>query len=57
MSSFFSIHLIGVHVEHAYNSIDATAAWKKMRFILSVRSDLHMTDSLLVAVDAFASRV
>ena len=34
-----------------------TAAWKKLHFILSVRFDLHMTDSLSMAVHAFASRV
>ena len=34
-----------------------TAAWKKLRFILSVRSDFYMTDSLLLAVHAFASGV
>ena len=42
---------------HPYSSIDTTAAWKKLRFILSVRSDFHMTDSLSVAVYAFTSRV
>ena len=26
---------------HPYSSIDVTAAWKKLRFILSVRSDFH----------------
>ena len=31
--------------------------WKKLRLILSVRSDLHMTDNLFMAVHAFASRV
>ena len=30
---------------------------KKLRFILSVRSDFHMTDSLSIAVHDFASRV
>ena len=30
---------------------------KKLRFILSERSDLYITDSLLIAVHAFASRV
>ena len=30
---------------------------EKMRFILSVRSDFHMTDSLSIAVHAFASHV
>ena len=34
-----------------------TAAWKKLRFILLVRSDFHMTNSLVIAVHAFASRV
>ena len=37
-SSFFSIRLVSVHVEHPYGSIGTTAAWKKLRFILSVRS-------------------
>ena len=35
---------------HPYSSIDTTAAWKKLRFILSVGSDFHMTDSLSIAV-------
>ena len=34
-----------------------TAAWKKLRFILSVRSDLYITDSLSIAVHAYASNV
>ena len=42
---------------HPYSSIDTTAAWKKLRFILSVRSEFHMTDSLSVAVHAFVSHV
>ena len=40
-----------------YSTIDTNVAWKKLRFILSVRSDFHMTDSLLIAVHAFVSRV
>ena len=40
-----------------YSSIDATAAWKKLRFILSVRSDFHIIDSLLIAVHAFVNLV
>ena len=40
---------------HPYSSIDATAAWKKLRFILSVRSDFHIIDSLLIAVHAFVN--
>ena len=28
-SSFFSIHLVSVHVVHSYSSMDMTTAWKK----------------------------
>ena len=56
-SSFFSSRFVSVHVVHPYGSIDTTAAWKKLRFILSVRSDFHIIDSLLIAVHAFVSRV
>ena len=56
-SSFFSIRFVSVHVVHPCRSIDTTAAWKKLRFILSVMSDFHTTDSLSLAVHAFASRV
>ena len=52
-SSFFSRGLISVQVVHPYSSIDTTAAWKKPRFILSVRFDFHMIDSLSIAVHAF----
>ena len=47
----------GVQIVHPYSSIDTTAAWKKLRFILSVRSDFHMIDSLSIAVHAFVSRL
>ena len=33
-----------------YSSIDTTGAWKKLRFILSVKSDFHMTDSLYIYI-------
>ena len=56
LSSFFSIRLVSVHVVHPYGSINTTAAWKKLRFILSFRSDFHMTDALSIAVHAFVSR-
>ncbi len=56
-SSFFSSRLVSVHVVHPYGSIDTTAAWKKLRFILSVWSDFHTIDSLSIAVHAFVSRV
>ena len=55
LSSFFSC-LVSVQVVHPYSSIDTTAAWKKLRFILSVRSDFHMIESLSIAVHAFVSR-
>ena len=42
---------------HPYGSIDTTAAWKKLRFILSVRSDFHKIDSLSIAAHAFVSHV
>ena len=51
------MRLDGVYVVHPYNSIDTTAAWKKMRFILSVRYDFHITDCLSIAVHDFASHV
>ena len=44
-SSFFSSRFVSVLVVHPYISIDSIAAWKKLRFILSVRSDFHMIDS------------
>ena len=55
--TFFSSCLVSVQVVHPYSSIDTTAAWKKLCFILSVRSDFHMIDSLSIAVHAFVSRV
>ena len=57
LSSFFSVRFVSVHVVHLYNSINTTTAWKKMPFILLVRSDFNMTDSLSIAVYAFARHV
>ena len=54
-SSFFFSRLFSVQVVHPYSSIDTTAAWKKLRFILSVRSDFYMIDSLSIAVHSFVS--
>ena len=56
-SSFFFSRLVSVQVVHPYSSIDTTAAWKKLHFILSFRSDFHMIESLSIAVHAFVSRV
>ena len=49
--------VIAVQVAHPYSSIDTTTAWKKLHFLLSVRSDFHMIDSLSMAAHAFVSRV
>ena len=54
-SSFFYTRLISVDVVHPYSSMDTSAAWKKLCFILLDRSDFHMTDSLSIADHAFAS--
>ena len=48
---------VSVHVVNPYSSNDTTTAWKKLRFILSVRPDFHMTASLSIAVHAFATIV
>ena len=56
-SSFFSSRFVSVHVVHPYSSIDVTAAWKKLHFILSVRSDFNIIDSQLIAVHAFINLV
>ena len=55
--SSFSKCKVSVHVVHLYCSIDMTVALKKLHFILSDRSDFHMTDSLLIADHALASHV
>ena len=51
------VNMVSIHVVHPYSSIDTTAARKKLRFILSVRSDFHITDSRSIAVHAFVNRV
>ena len=56
-SSYFSARLVSVVVVHPYRSIDRTATWEKLRFIISDRSDFHMTDSQLIAVRTFSSHV
>ena len=43
--AFFPIRFVSAHVANPYSSIDTTAAWKKLHFLLSVSSDFHMTDS------------
>ena len=56
-SSFFSSRFVSVQVVHPCNSIDTTVAWKKLRFILSVRSYFLMIARLSIAVHAFVNRV
>ncbi len=55
--SFFSSRSVSVHVVHPHSRIDMIAAWKKLCFILSVRSDFHKIDILLITVHTFVSRV
>ena len=57
LSSFFSVRLVTVHVVHPYHNMNANAAWKKLRFILSVSSDFYMSDNLWIAVHAFANHL
>ena len=52
-SSFFSIPLFSVHVVLLYSHIDTATGWKKLRFLLLVRSDFHMTDSLSIVIYSF----
>ena len=52
-SSFFSIRLVSVHMVHRYSRIDTTAVWKKLRFILSHKSDFHIINNLSITVHAF----
>ena len=56
-SSLFSRYLVRVQVVQPYSSTDITTARKNCRFSLSVRSDFHMTDNLVVADHAFSIRV
>ena len=42
---------------HALTRMDMTAAWKKLRFILSDWSDFYMIDNLSIGVNDFASRI
>ena len=54
-TSFFSRRLVNVHVVNPYSSMEASAALKKMRFILSDKFDLNVIDNRSIAVYAFAS--
>ena len=54
-SSLFSIRFVSVDMVHPYSSMDTTAAWKKLCFILSEWFDFHMTNSIYIAEHAFAS--
>ena len=57
LSSLFSLSFVSIHVVHPYSCMDTTAAWKKFHFILSDRSDFHMTNNLSIAVCTFANHV
>ena len=53
-SSFFFWTLCQRPCGESYSSMDTTAAWKILRFILSDRADFNMTDNLSMPVDTFA---
>ena len=55
--SFFYKRFASVHVVHPFSSIYTNASWKKSHFISSDRPDLHMIDSLTIAVHAFARNI
>ena len=55
--SFFSIRLVSVHVVHPYSRTGTIAAWKKLHFLLSDRSDFHIINNLSIAVQARVSRI
>ena len=54
---FFFLRFVSVHVVHPYSRIDTIAAWKKLHFSLSDKSDFHMIDNLSIVVHAFARRI
>ena len=56
-SSFLYFCLVRIHVLHPSSRIDTITVWKKLRFILSDRSDFHMIDNLSIAVHAFTSYI
>ena len=55
-SLFFSMRFARISMVHPWNSMDKVTAWKKVRFILSLKSDLYMTINLLTAVHTIAKR-
>ena len=46
-----------VYVVHPYSSIDAFIAWNKCHFILSDKSDYHMTNKSSIAIHIFVRRI
>ena len=54
--SFFSIHLVSIHVVYPYSRIVITTAWKKIAFYFTRQVWLPY-DSLLIAVHTFDSQI
>ena len=52
-SSFFSVYFVSDYMVRPFSYMDTTATWEKFCFILSEGSDLHLTDSLSIAVRTF----
>ena len=48
---------IKVGMVHPFSRIVTTGAWKKLRFILSNRSDFYMIDSISIAIHVFARHI
>ena len=57
LSSFFSMRFVNINVVHPYRRIDTTTVWKKLRLILSDKSDFHMINNISITVPAFAWRI
>ena len=53
----FSKSLLSVQVVQPYSSTDTATAWKKFRFILSIKSDFYMINDQSIAVHAFPMRI
>ena len=49
--------LVGLYMVHPYSSMDLTAAWKKLRFILSDRCDFHVCVCVCVCVCGITVKV
>ena len=54
---FFLQCFVCVHVVYLYSSMNTIISWKRLFFILSEKSDLHMIDNLSITFHAFVRQV